>query len=239
MSARTARRSPGPDTQSHSACSRSTFSGSGDKGFRLSTAYYQTLGRSADVTLRNDIYTERGLGFGMDLRTRANSRSYLNMGFYTVKDRIFGPKADEDHPDQGGSSFYVDGVHYFQNGFMAAADVNITSNLTYRQVFSDQVQQAISPEERSQVYVNKNFGDYSFNFMARTQVTTLENSRIRIRQLPSISLDKRASALRYFERVPLYFSITGSIEGMSRKETPQDAALFAQQVGSRPLRRAG
>ncbi|HEX8749272.1 MAG TPA: LPS assembly protein LptD [Pyrinomonadaceae bacterium] len=207
-----------------------TFSGSGDKGFRMSNAYYQTLGRSADVTFRNDIYTARGIGFGMDLRTRANSRSYLNLGFYAVKDRILGAKADEQHPDQGGSSFYADGVHYFQNGFMAAADVNVTSNLTFRQVFSDQVQQAISPEERSQVYVNRNFGDYSFNFLARTQVTTLGTSRIRIRQLPSISLEKRASALKFFERLPLYFSIEGSIEGMSRKETPEDVALFAEQV---------
>ncbi|HEX8422449.1 MAG TPA: putative LPS assembly protein LptD, partial [Pyrinomonadaceae bacterium] len=50
-----------------------TFSGSGQKGFRLSNAYYQTLGRSADVTLSNDIFSQRGLGFGADLRTRANS----------------------------------------------------------------------------------------------------------------------------------------------------------------------
>ena len=38
-----------------------TFGGSGAKGFRLSTAYYQTLGRSADVTLRSDIYTDTAL----------------------------------------------------------------------------------------------------------------------------------------------------------------------------------
>ena len=114
-----------------------TFGGSGAKGVRLSTAYYQTLGRSADFTLRNDIYTQRGLGIGGDLRTRANSRSYLNFGFYAVKDRIFGPHADAAHPDQGGSSLYVEGVHYFKNGFIAASDVNITSNLAFRQVFSD------------------------------------------------------------------------------------------------------
>ena len=70
-----------------------TFGGSGAKGARLSTAYYQTLGRSADFTFRSDIYTQRGLGFGGDLRTRANSRSFLNVGFYAVKDRIFGPEA--------------------------------------------------------------------------------------------------------------------------------------------------
>src|SRR6185436_19626316 len=75
-----------------------TFGGSGAKGARLSTAYYQTLGRSADFTFRSDIYTQRGLGFGGDLRTRANSRSYLNAGFYTVKDRIFGPEASPANP---------------------------------------------------------------------------------------------------------------------------------------------
>ncbi|MBA2340280.1 MAG: hypothetical protein H0V88_07780, partial [Pyrinomonadaceae bacterium] len=78
-----------------------TFSGSGNKGFRLSNAYYQTLGRSADITFRNDIYTQRGVGFGADLRTRANSRSFLDMGFYTVKDRLFGPKTSDANPDQG------------------------------------------------------------------------------------------------------------------------------------------
>jgi LPS-assembly protein len=204
-----------------------TFSGSGQKGFRVSNAYYQTLGRSADITLRNDIFTGRGVGFGADLLTRANSRSFLNVGFYAVKDRIFGAQADENNPDQGGSSFYVDGVHYFPNGFLAAADINITSNLAFRQVFSDNIQQAISPEERSQVFVNKNFGDYSFNFLARTQVTSIPDARVRIRALPSITLDKRPSILRFFERLPLYFSFEGGAEGMSRKETFENAAALA------------
>ena len=212
-----------------------TFSFSGSKGFRLSNAYYQTLGRSADVTLRSDIYTARGLGFGADVRTRANSRSYLNFGFFTVKDRIFGERASPQHPDQGGSSFYVEGVHYFPNGFLAAADVNITSNLAFRQVFSDAIQQAISPEERSQVFVNKSIGDYTFNLLARNQVTSIPNTRIRIRQLPSVSVDKRPSVLRFFENLPLYFSFEGSLEGVSRKETVDDLAAFEQQVGRPPL----
>src|SRR6185503_8243471 len=184
---------------------------------RLSTAYYQTLGRSADFTFRSDIYTQRGLGFGGDLRTRANSRSYLNAGFYTVKDRIFGPEASEANPDQGGSSFYVEGVHYFKNGFTAAADVNITSNLAFRQVFSDNIQQAISPEETSQVFVNKDHNEYSFNFLARTQVSSLTNSRIRIRESPSVTIDKRPTILSFLEKLPVYFSFEGAAEGVSRK----------------------
>lgn len=212
-----------------------TFSGSGQKGFRLSNAYYQTLGRSADVTLRNDIFTQRGLGFGADMRTRANSRSYFNLGFYTVKDRIFGGKESLERPDQGGSSFYADGVHYFPNGFLAAADINITSSLAFRQVFSDNIQQAISPEERSQVFVNKNAGDYSFNFLARNQVTALPSARIRIRNLPSIELQKRPSPVSFFEKLPVYFSFEGALEGVSRKETVDDLATFRLEAGGEPL----
>ncbi len=203
-----------------------TFGGSGAKGFRLTSGYYQTLGRSADFTLRSDIYTSRGLGLGGDLRTRANSRSFLNAGFYAVKDRIFGPKADAAHPDQGGSSFYVEGVHYFPNGFIAAADVNITSNLAFRQVFSDNIQQVISPEETSQVFVNRDHNEFSFNLLARTQVTSLTNSRIRIRELPSVTIDKRPGLLSFFKKVPLYFSFEGGAEGVSRKETVEDLTVF-------------
>jgi LPS-assembly protein len=212
-----------------------TLGGSGQKGFRISGGYYQTLGRSADVTLRNDIYTSRGIGFGADLRTRANSRSFLNAGFYVVKDRVLGHKADANHPDQGGSSFYVEGVHYFPNGFIAAADVNVTSNLAYRQVFSDSIQQAISPEERSQVFVNKDYNDYSFNLLARSQVTSLPNSRIRIRELPSVSIDKRATPLDFIKRLPIYYSFEASAEGVSRKETVDDLIAFRRDVGGDPI----
>lgn len=212
-----------------------TFGGSGSKGFRLSNAYYLTLGRSADFTFRNDIYTQRGVGFGGDLRTRANSRSFFNAGFYAVKDRVLGPAEDAEHPDQGGSSFYVEGVHYFKNGFTAAADVNITSNLAFRQVFSDNIQQAISPEETSQVFINKENKEYSFNFLARTQVTSLTNARVRIRELPSISIEKRPTILSFFQKLPIYFSFEGAAEGTSRKETVEDPVQFVNEVLGNPI----
>ncbi len=213
-----------------------TFSGSGEKGFRLSNAYYQTLGRSADITFSNDLYTKRGLGFGADLRTRANSRSFLNMGFYTVKDRVLGPKEDAAHPDQGGSSFYVDGVHYFPNGFLAAADINITSNLAFRQIFSDSIQLAISPEERSQVFVNKNFNAYSFNFIARTQVTSIPSVRVRTRSLPGINFEKRPGLVSWLkEKLPVYFSFESGVEGVSRKETVEDLATFLAEGNQNPI----
>ena len=212
-----------------------TFSASGEKGFRVSDAYYMTLGRSADLTLRADLFSKRGIGIGGDLRTRANSRSFFNMGFYSVKDRIFGPKEDAQHPNQGGSSFYIDAVHFFPNGFLAAADVKVTSNLAFRQVFSDSIQQVISPEERSQVFINKNYHADSFNFRLNTQATSLQNTQIRIRELPSVSFDRRPSPLRWFKNIPLYYSFESAVEGVSRKETPGDPVAFRIAVGGQPI----
>lgn len=210
-----------------------TFGYSADKGFRLSTAYYQTLGRSADVTLRNDIFSGRGLGFGFDVRTRANSRSYFEFGFYTVKDRIFGNKADATHPDQGGTSFYAQGVQYFSNGFTAAADVRQTSNLSFRQVFSDRIQQIISPVELSQVFVNKSWNNYTLNILARAQTISIPNVRVKTKNLPAIDFEKRPSQLSFFKKA--YFSFKTTAEGVSRREAVDDINLYRSIVGSDPI----
>ena len=203
------------------------------KGFRISNAYYQTLGRSADVTLRNDIYTARGLGFGIDFRLRANSRSYLDAGFYTVKDRVLGPQVDAAHPDQGGSNLYVQGVHYFSNGFVASADVRQYSNLAFRQVFSDRIQQIISPVEISQVFVTKSWDDYTLNVLARSQQTSIPNVLIKTRNLPSITFEKRPAQISFFKDA--YFSFKTAAEGVSRREVVGDLNLYRSLTGGDPI----
>lgn len=210
-----------------------SFSYSANKGFRMSTAYYQTLGQSADAVIRGDIYTGRGVGYGLDVRTRANSRSYFDFGFYAVKDRIFGPRADATHPDQGGSIVYAQGVHYFQNGFTASADVRLTSNLAFRQVFSDGIQQIISPIEVSQVFVNKSWNNYTLNLLTRSQVISIPNVRVKTRNLPSVNFEKRPSMLSFLKGV--YFSFKTSIEGVSRQEDIDDRVLYQQMTGGVPV----
>jgi LPS-assembly protein len=210
-----------------------TLGFSPNKGFRVSGAYFQTLGRSADVTFRTDLYSSRGFGYGMDVRTRANSRSYLNFGFFAVKDRVLGHGADADHPDQGGSLIYADGVHYFQNGFTAAADVRLTSNLAFRQVFSDGIQQIISPIEVSQVFVNKSWDNYSLNLLARSQVISIPNVRIKTRNLPSVNFEKRPSMLSFLN--PVYFSFKTSVEGVARREEVDDVGLYRRMTGGDPV----
>lgn len=210
-----------------------SFGFSGNKGFRLATAYYQTLGRSADVTFRTDLYSARGIGYGADVRTRANSRSFLDFGFYAVKDRIFGEKEGKENPDQGGSIFYAEGIHYFPKGYTAVADVRITSNLDFRQIFSDGIQQIISPIELSQVYINKSWGSYTFNSRLRSEVVSIPNVRIKTRNLPGINFEKRPSPLPFLDKV--YFSFKANFDSLSRNEEVADTTLYQQTTGGEPL----
>lgn len=210
-----------------------SFGYSALKGARFSTAYYQTLGKSADATVRGDIFSSRGYGYGLDVRTRANSRSYLDFGFYAVKDRVLGHGADAQHPDQGGSTVYADGVHYFSNGFTAAVDVRLTSSLAFRQVFLDGVQQIISPIEVSQVFVNKSWNNYTLNLLARSQTISIPNVRIKTRNLPSINFDKRPSRLSFLKAA--YFSFKTSIEGVSRREDVDDKVAYTNLTGGAPV----
>jgi LPS-assembly protein len=210
---------------------------SANKGFRLSTAYYQTLGQSADVTFRADIYSARGVGFGLDARTRANSRSYFNFGFFAVKDRIFGSDTDENgarKPDQGGSLFYAEGVHYFPKGWTAAADVRLTSNLAFRQVFSDSIQQVISPIEVSKASLNKSWGSYSLNILGRSEEISIPNVFIRTRNLPSATFEKRPTPLSFLSD-NIYFSFKATAEGVSRRESVNDINLYRQRTGNDPI----
>ena len=189
------------------------------KGRTFHTAYYQTLGRSADVLFRTDVYTKRGLGIGFDFRVKPDENSHITFGSFTVLDRVFGLKGDK----QGGTSFYADAVQYFKNGFVAVADVNVTSNFTFRQVFGENIQTAISPEERTIFYLNKNWKSYSFNAFFGEQSAfiydqkNLKDETVKVRQLPSVELSQRNTKVS--ESLPFYFSFDSSLEGVRRSET--------------------
>jgi LPS-assembly protein len=210
------------------------------KGRTAHVAYYQTLGRSADILFRTDVYSKRGIGLGFDFRARTNETSRVYFGSFTVLDRLFGQKGE----DASGTSFYADAVHNFKNGFVAVADVNITSSYTFRNVFADNVLTAISPEERSIFYLNKNWRSYSFNasfgeqsfFIGRFLSSDGKYIRnpdgglvgddqiVKMRQFPAIELNKRSTKLS--ETLPFYFSFESSLGGVRRSETRGEQALL-------------
>ncbi len=213
-----------------------TTGSSNQKGRTFKTAYYQTLGPSADITFRNDIYTARGLGFGAEFRAQTDERSYMRLGTFTVKDRLFGEAGE----DQGGTAFVADGVQYLPRGWLAVGNVSIVTSLRFRQAFSDDISQVVDPRRESTFYVNNNTGNVSFNFLAANETTTIfrpdasaspelpprtgTNFDIKIRQAPQIELNIYPRRVK--ENLPIYFSLDSSIGALKREETVDDQIVL-------------
>ncbi len=207
---------------------------SNQKGRTFKTAYYQTLGQSADITFRSDIYSSRGLGFGAEFRAQTDERSFMRLGFFTVKDRLFG----EEGESQGGTAFMGEGVQYLPRGWLAVGNVSLVTSLRFRQVFSDDISQIIDPRRESTFYVNNNAGAFSFNFLASNETTTLfrpaadpeappvdgTNFDVKIRRAPEINLN--VYPRRIFESLPIYFSFETAVGALKREETVDSQVVF-------------
>jgi lipopolysaccharide assembly outer membrane protein LptD (OstA) len=200
---------------------------SNQKGREFKFAYYQTLGQSADITFRNDIYTARGLGFGAQFRAQTDEKSFMNLGFFSVKDRLFGSPGE----DQGGTAFVADAVQYLPHGWLAVGNVSLVSSLQFRQVFSDDISQVIDPRRESTFYVNNNTGNISFNFLAANETTRLlrpanaaettdaagTDFDIKIRRAPEVNLTFYPK--RIFDSLPIYLSFDSTLGALKREET--------------------
>jgi hypothetical protein len=208
------------------------------KGRTFKFAYYQTLGPSADITFRNDIYTKRGIGTGAEFRAQTDEKSYMRLGVFRVFDRLFGDPGE----NQGGTAFVAEGVQYLPKGWLAVGNVSLVSSLQFRQVFSDDISQVVDPRRESSFYATNNATNFSFNLLASNETTRLfRPSRleppetpgpitgtdfdIKIRQAPQI--DMLIYPQRIFQNLPIYFSLDTSLGALKREETVLDTPVFS------------
>ncbi|HWX43292.1 MAG TPA: LPS assembly protein LptD [Blastocatellia bacterium] len=208
---------------------------SNQKGRQLKAAYFQPLGDSADITFRGDIYSQRGIGLGAEFRAQTDDKSYVRLGIFSVKDRLFGTAGE----NQGGTGLVADGVQYLPHGWLAVANVSLVSSLAFRQVFSDDISQVINPTQESTVFANNNTGNFSFNFLASNEINTLfvpgtdpstgTNIDIHIRQLPQI--DFSGYSRRIFKDLPIYVSFDSSLGSLKREEVVNGVSVL-QTPGS-------
>lgn len=195
---------------------------SNQKGRTLKLAYYQTLGDSADITFRGDVYTQRGIGMGAEFRAQTDEESYMRLGVFSVKDRLFGLPGE----NQGGTAFVGDGVQHLPHGWLAVGNVSLVSSLAFRQVFSDDISQVIDPRRESTFYASNNPGPVSLSFLASNETTTLfvpgpgpadgTNIDVKIRQAPEMNLTGYPRSL--FGR-PIYLSFDSSAGALKREES--------------------
>jgi LPS-assembly protein len=114
------------------------------------------------------------------------------------------------------------------HGFRAISNVDYLSSFLFRLAFNESYTQAINSEVKSQLFLSKAYKGFSFGgmveryqnfFQKADQSGTLVNppvfDSIRILHTPSIDV---SSVERQFGRWPLFWSLDGSVAGLSRSE---------------------
>jgi LPS-assembly protein len=216
-----------------------TTGSSTQKGRFFRSAYYQTLGRSADALFTTDIYSKRGVGFGTVFRARPDELSSIKLGTFTVVDRLFEQENLPGQRNEGGTLFFAKGIQYLPNGFFAGVDVDFTTSLAFRRTFANDAEQVFNPEKRSQLYIINNFhssgANYTFNMLAEGKSDTLFNTRdqidfssdrnvdITVRHLPSFELIGYGQQIA---NLPLYLSFDTAAEGLYRRERLNETITF-------------
>ncbi len=183
---------------------------SSTRGFLFGLGYYQTMGRSMDVTYVIQDFTSRGYAHQIDFRGRPTQKSDFNINFYGVQDR--GIKQGANLLKAPGFSLTGAGRVEFGNGWVARGSLDYLSSYLFHQQFTDSFTQAIFSETHSVAFVEKHFGTATFDVSAsRTEnfLDTTAGNSVEIRALPEAEFHDNFTPI-LSGKVPLWFSLNSS-----------------------------
>jgi LPS-assembly protein len=186
------------------------------KGLIFGEQVYIVLGRSADLTVGSEYFSNRGFAPNAMFRYRGRDNDFANFRFNSLLDRLPGTE------NQGGVDLIFDGRHDFDSETRTAADIEYLSSYTYRQEFEDNYAIAINSEVKSQAFLSHAHNGLaegvSFNryesFESSAGSSTGEEE-IKIFHTPTFQFD---GIDQYLEGTPLMWGVNATASGLSRSE---------------------
>lgn len=186
------------------------------KGLILGEEVYFTLGRSADLLLGSEYFSNRGFAPLGQFRYKGRNLDFATVKFHSLLDRLPGSE------NQGGVDITADGRRDFTPETRAVGDLEYLSSYAYRQAFEENYAVAINSEVKSQLFLahaHQNLAEsIDFNryqsFESNATSATGEEE-ITILHLPTAEFDGIDQRL---EGTPLMWGVTASAAGLSRSE---------------------
>ncbi len=192
------------------------------RGVYLGLAYFQTLGRSADMTFFADAYGKGYFGGGLEARWRPSESSTGFLRGYFISEPTDQSIATEDNPDgefrqvfdpfrvAGDDRWKVEFFHETNNlwdKFRGVVNFVDYSDFDYQGDYENDIRRSARPYIYSNAYLSGNFGNHSLNIMVDRRERILLN-RIDLRhQLPEVEYRLRPTQLG---RAPIYLSLLSS-----------------------------
>jgi LPS-assembly protein len=183
----------------------------------FSEGYYQTLGRSADLLVRGDYFSLRGLALGGEFRARPNADSRLELGLYGINDKR----------DQGGLRITAEGETLLKDGWRAVVHANIYSNFSFRQAFAENLESATVPTEKALGFLTRNHKSLSVNIAFGRDVVLFPETPLITKKTPSLEIMSLGTPLG---RSPFIFDFRASLEGLSRSDSLINTGSLTQRL---------
>lgn len=202
------------------------------KGLILGEEAYVVLGRSADLMLGAEYFSNRGFAPLGQFRYRGQGLDFATVKFHSLLDRLAGAQ------NQGGVDFLVDGRHDFSDEMRAVGDIEYLSSYAYRQAFEENYALAINSEVKSQLFWANAHGDLTegvtFNryqsFVSNATSATGEEE-IRILHVPTLEFEGVDQRL---PGTPLVWGLTATGSALSRSEPGFETSAIVPRVDLYP-----
>jgi LPS-assembly protein len=180
------------------------------KGRSISQAYYLVINRSADMTLRAEYFSRRGMGGGVQFRAVPSPGSRIEVNNFFARDRL----------GQGGQRTQI-AAFAGDDRFRTVADLNIFSSFEFRQVFEEDFNVISSPTERSVAFGTYNSAGVTYNASYHRQGTFFRDQQTAIvRKFPSIDA---LVGTRPLGNTGAYFALEASVAALHRRDAVIDS----------------
>jgi LPS-assembly protein len=205
----------------HSGFLTPNVGNSSSRGVMFGAGYFWAINRSYQVMYRPQYYTTRGFAHTVDFSANPTQHTSFDAYLYAVNDRGL-PQSDGTRLKQGGylASFHgqADDLPF---GWYARGVVNLLSDFTFRQAFTESFNEAVFSEVNSVAYVAKDWKSYDVSVSYEQQEnfrSATVGDKITIRHLPELTFHERDTQI-LDGPIPLWFSF-GADAGLVRRDQP-------------------
>ncbi|HEY4008969.1 MAG TPA: LPS assembly protein LptD, partial [Acidobacteriaceae bacterium] len=210
---------------------------SSTKGWIIGEQYYQTLGRSADLTAGLLYYSLRGYSEMATFRARGRGDNFFQAHFSALQDRGYTPTGGT-YTNQGGEDVTAAFRKQLHPNTRFVGDGEYLSSYVYREAFTENFNQAVSSDITSIGYLTRETDGFALDARAdryqglkRVPTNTTPGEEIRILHVPSGDV---TAIDRHLGNTPLLWSLTGSVAGLKRAEPDFTSSGIVERLDLRP-----
>lgn len=184
------------------------------KGFMVSQSFFWAIGRSADLTMTYEHFSQAGSGFAGEFRHTLGASATGSVRAYYFPGREVKPEeeADGKRSFEGGFSFSGEHIQTLPGQFVIRASADFISSTQFARDFQDDVNRFLQRSSYINFEVTKNWGGSTLSVVANSQELFNSSTSSSVgRKLPMARYTLRSTQLG-----PAYVSLQSSVARLQK-----------------------